>query len=305
MFTKYPKIYRLWKEEVEWILDWYVYIQEKIDWANTSIWIDNWDLQMGSRTQVIYKNWEKTKDFRGFQEYVLQHKWIMQYLEKNPNHILYWEWLVKHTIQYPPEFLNRFYLFDILNKDTWKFIDTVLVDSIADIFNIDKPRIFNEWLMQKDKIEEFVWKNVRWVAWEWVVIKWEYINKFWDNVYAKIVHDSFKEENNIIFWNHSKHDIEMKFVSSYITPERVRKIVNKIEQNESRSIVIQDTPKVMGMVLYDAFSEEMRGYSWNLVIDMWRLKRLSNSRSRFIFHHYINTGNFLSWFDDIDESNHT
>lgn len=39
MFIKYPKIHRLGKEETEGILNALCYIQEKIDGANTSIWI--------------------------------------------------------------------------------------------------------------------------------------------------------------------------------------------------------------------------------------------------------------------------
>ena len=39
-FKKYPKIHRLGKEETEGILDGVCYIEEKLDGANASIWID-------------------------------------------------------------------------------------------------------------------------------------------------------------------------------------------------------------------------------------------------------------------------
>jgi len=298
-FIAYPKIHRVWKEEVEWIFDWFVYLQEKIDWCNTSIRTINWDLQMWSRTQIIFRWWEKLKEFRWFQEHILQNKWVLDYLAKNPNHTIYWEWLVRHTIQYPLEYYNRFYLFDILDRDTNKFLDTKTVDSIATEYWIDKPQLFFEWFTNKEEALKYVWQNIRWVPWEWVVVKWEFKNKYWDCVYAKIIHDQFKEENSILFANHSKFDIEMKFVCLYITPERVKKIVNKIEQNENKKISITDTPRVLWMVMYDAFNEEMWWFSWKLFIDMWKLKRLWEKMTKNIFHTYLNTGKFASWFDAI------
>jgi len=91
----------------------------------------------------------------------------------------------------------------------------------------------------------------------------------------------------------------MKFVCLYITPERVKKIVNKIEQNENKKISITDTPRVLWMVMYDAFNEEMWWFSWKLFIDMWKLKRLWEKMTKNIFHTYLNTGKFASWFDAI------
>jgi len=43
-FIKYEKIERLGKEDTEGILEWWCNCTEKIDWANTSIWLDEDDL---------------------------------------------------------------------------------------------------------------------------------------------------------------------------------------------------------------------------------------------------------------------
>lgn len=295
MFIPYKKIHRIGKSEVEWILDRPVLIQEKIDWANTSIWMNGSVLMMWSRTQIIY-DWWILKSFRWFQEYILQHTGIMKLLSDHPNYRLFWEWLCKHTIIYPEEYFNHFYLFDIMDWDA--MLDPAIVLEIANTYWIKAPHIFWYGKYSYEEIMEYVWSQIKQVPWEWVVIKsLDFVNKYWDNYYAKIIHEQFREENSIIFGNYHKSDIEMKFVSQYITPNRVQKIVNKIEQNEWRNIIIQDTPKVMGMVLYDAFSEEMRWYSSNRIIDMWRLKNLSNKRTRLIFHKYLETGEFMQWFD--------
>lgn len=299
MFIPYKKIHRIWKEEVQWLIDREVLIQEKLDWANTSIWIEDWILYMWSRTQIIYK-WEILKTFRWFQEYVLYHKWILKILEDHPTYRLYWEWLVRHTIVYPPEYFQQFYMFDIMDWDC--MIDPETVIQLANEYWINSPKILWYGKYTYDEILKHVGVAIRWVPWEWVVIKsLDFVNNYWECCYGKIIHEQFKEENSIVFGNSQKNDIEMKFIVEYITPNRVKKIINKIEQNEWRDIIIQDTPRVLSTVLYDAFNEEMRWYSWNKIIDMWRLKILSNKRCKIIFHKYLDTGEFIQGFDAIQQ----
>ena len=109
--------------------------------------------------------------------------------------------------------------------------------------------------------------------------------------YAKLVHDQFKEKNNIIFWNHEKWDDEMKFINEYVTEARILKIVHKIEQNEDRKIDISDTPKVLGMVYYDIFTEELWAFAGKKTIDFGRLQRLTHQRTRVLFHNWLNNDN--------------
>lgn len=297
MFVMYPKIKRLWTDEVEWILEHDVVIQEKLDGANVSIWMEDWILCMWSRTQVIYK-WKQLKEFRWFQGVILNNKSLLSIFNQFPNIRLFWEYLVRHTIVYPVEYYNRFYLFDVM--EDWDFRRASQVYELWKTFHIDMPKEFWRWRFTQEDIMKHVWEDVRGVAWEWVVIKSEtFVNKFWDKCYAKIVHEQFKEANNVVFGNHFRDDVEWKFMSLYITPERVRKIVNKIEQNEWRSIVIQDTPRVMWTVIHDAFEEEMWWYSEKKTIDMGKLKKLCGDRTRFIFHNYLDTWEFLSWFNAI------
>jgi hypothetical protein len=87
MFIPYPKIHRLGKEETEGILDREVFVQEKIDGANTSIWMENGELKMGSRTR------ELTDGFNGFCEYVRNHQGIKDFFERYPTNRMYGEWL--------------------------------------------------------------------------------------------------------------------------------------------------------------------------------------------------------------------
>src|SRR4051812_35005769 len=95
-FRSYGKIHRLGKEEVEGILSGLCHIQEKVDGANTSIWLaENGELKMASRTRIL-----GDEEFNGFVPWVKAHPLIEDYLRNNPKHRLYGEWLVRHTIAY-------------------------------------------------------------------------------------------------------------------------------------------------------------------------------------------------------------
>ena len=91
MFRKYPKVHALGKDETRDILigdD--IYIQEKIDGANTSIWYDREKDQIfcGSRNQLLNPG----SDFRGFCNYVYKNDLLIAFLKKY-NFRMYGEWL--------------------------------------------------------------------------------------------------------------------------------------------------------------------------------------------------------------------
>jgi len=289
MHIKYPKILAVNKEECEWIFEWDVYIQEKIDWANLQIGINEWWIYIGSRTQLVYSNWELHKEFWGVEKYVLNHEWINDLLKTVNNIVLYWEWLVKHTIIYPEKYYNKFYLFDVYNLDNWEFFSQDAVYLFAEQFGIETPELFYKGKSDIEHAKTFVWKSSMEVPQEWIVIKnlW-FVNKWGNKQYWKIVREEFKEANQIVFWGYSKRDIEMEFATKYVTEARVLKIVHKIEQNESRKIDVRDTPRVMWMVYNDCFMEEMREFSWKRVIDFWELQKKCWQRSRYIFHDWLN-----------------
>lgn len=278
-FKWYGKIHRLWKEETEWILSWVCTIQEKIDGANLSIWMENDWIHVGSRTQDVTTKW-----FRGAVEYVHSHEWIVNYLSIYKWHRLYGEWLVKHTIwNYNPNAYNHFYLFDVedYNGDRLTPED---VSSIANKYNIKTPQVIATiYRPTYPQIEEVVWKSWIWPVGEGVVIKnMNFINMFGDMVYAKVVSDKFKEDNQIVFGSDSNHDVELKLVSKFINEGRVRKIINKIEQNEDRIIQNSDINKIIWITYYDFISEEISTIAKMWVIDFNKLAKLANKKIAYL-----------------------
>jgi ATP-dependent RNA circularization protein (DNA/RNA ligase family) len=135
-FIKYPKVYRLGKDEVEGIMDEpEIYIFEKLDGANASIWTEDGIIELGSRNHNV-------PDFRGLREYVERHSGILKLLEDFPKYRLFGEWLVKHRIKYNDGAYLKFYIFDILNEDTGEFLSINEVMKIAEDYKIRSPKLF-------------------------------------------------------------------------------------------------------------------------------------------------------------------
>lgn len=293
MHIQYPKIYWLHHESCEWILDWPVFVQSKIDWANLSIRLEDGFISIWSRTQIVYSHLTLHKSFNNVQNIIPAHKGIIQLLADNPTYRLYGEFLVKHTISYPQEAYNKFYMFDILDWD--KRLYPTYVYDLAMQYWIDTPSVLSNGyeMFTLDALNKIMEENKDFgVRWEGIVIKpYDFKNKRGDRQYGKLVRQEFKEKNSIVFWNINKSTAEDEFSSKYINSARVLKIINKIEQNEDRNIRIEDTPHVMWMIYHDVFEEELRGFANKKIIDFNLLQKKCNNRSRSLFHRYLN-----EWF---------
>jgi len=274
-FKWYGKIYRMGKDETEGLLQWVCTIQEKVDGANLSIWMEDSEIHVWSRTQDVTLG-----SFRGAVEYCKGHKGICEYLRLYPLHRLYGEWLVPHTItSYNAENYSHFYIFDIENEE-WNRMSQEYVRSVAKDYKIRTPHTFavitNPTI---DNLMEFVGKSTLWPIGEWVVVKNEkFVNKFGNECYGKIVWDEFKEDNAIVFGNAASDDAEMKLVSKYVNIERIRKVMNKIEQNEDKDIERKDISKIIWMTYYDFLQEEVGSISKMGIINFNRLSKLSTQK---------------------------
>lgn len=293
MHIKYPKIRRLWTEETEWILHWECIIQEKIDWANASVWLEEDWLHIWSRTQTLYHHWETYNPFNWLVDYILNHEWINKYLKENPTHRLYWEWLVQHTVRYSPEHYNNFRLYDILiwwDEEQPGFINPMDVVNIAEKYNIKHPTIY--WTFKDPTIEllqSYMDKPNLWDKQEWIVIKnvW-FINKFGRPQYAKIVNEWFREENRIIFGNANKYcTLEEQWAIKFCTPGRFMKILHKIEQDKQCSFSEKNIWEILWRCQYDVISEEIPWVVKNETVNYWILRKHIANIARTMALQYI------------------
>ena len=289
-FRKYGKIHRLGKEETDGILFGNCRIQEKVDGANTSIWWDaesNW-IRCASRSKEVKEG------FNGFVDYVHKHEGIASLLKDKPSYRLYGEWLVRHTIQYKETAYRKWYMFDIYDSELEKYIGSEGVDALGQMYNIETVP-YHGCLVDPtmEQLNEFVGKTSFGDRGEGIVIKNpNFVNKFGDVQYAKIVTDSFKEDNAVAFGGNNKHSDsywEVYIVNKYMTLPRIQKIMGKIQPEIEGRLDMKHIPRIMGTAFHDIITEE----AWeiaklNAKIDFKTLKRISDKKSKQIYVDILN-----------------
>lgn len=117
-FVKYHRIPHL--DEVPRILDIPVEVYEKIDGGNAQVRQIDGRLFCGSRAHFLTR--EKSFGqawFRDFQKWALGNYSFYNLVE---DLIIYGEWTAKHTLSYKPEFTNKFFMIDVLDLSSQKFI---------------------------------------------------------------------------------------------------------------------------------------------------------------------------------------
>lgn len=281
-FKTYKKIYRLGVEETEGILSGFVAIQEKIDGANTQVWIENGAIGMGSRSKPI------TEGFQGFCAYVHMNEPIKKLLNDHPNYRLHLEWLVRHTVPYKETSYRKAYLFDISNEEG-KMLELSEVEKIAKEYQIPFPQIFE--VVENPTIEQinkYVGLTNLGEFGEGVVLKNpNFINKFGEQQYAKVVTQKFKEDNALVFGGNNKHSDtywEIYIINRYLTLERVRKIMNQLQPVIDKKLDYEHTSRVASTVFRDFLSEEI----WEIAkkvgtIDFKELSRLAQKKAAQIY----------------------
>jgi hypothetical protein len=302
-FYRYPKIHTLGKEENEGILQNYVYIQEKVDGANASIWNENGVIKCGKRSG-------ETSDFNGLPEYVATHPGINKFLMDNPTLHLFGEWLVRHTIHYNETAYKKFYLFDIgqwvTNEEGETVVGFMPIEKVYEYAaEYDIPVVQLLWegnVTDESVIKEQLGKTNIGEVGEGVVIKprERFANKFGDFVYAKVVREEFKEMNGLVFGGNNKtadHYHEMYVCNKYMTLARVQKILQKIESNTDTKLTIKDTPRVSMSAYNDMLVEEI----WSIQKDVDKisfkaLKNICSKKAVIIFHDILKESLSVAYF---------
>lgn len=266
-FRRYPKIHRLNKEETEGILEGRVHVEEKIDGANAQIWTNDGQILVGSRNNTLTKGvdiHEEQGTFNGLIDYVKNHEGIRAVLKDHPNYRLYGEWLVRHTIQYKETSYKQFYLFDVALE--WEGSERMLskedVINLALRYNINIPKyhgVFNN--PTEEELVKLVGVSELGERGEGIVLRnFDFVNKFGDLEYAKIVSESFKEDNAVTFGGNNKHSEtywEMWIVNKFMTLPRVQKIMNKIQPEIDKKLDLEHIPRISGSAYHDLLTEEI------------------------------------------------
>jgi len=271
MFIKYQHVERFGNLEVQNIELGQCFIFPKIDGTNSSVWLEDGEIKAGSRTRELSLD----KDNAGFLEHISKDDRIKAYLSEHPDHRLFGEWLVPHSLKtYRADTWRKFYIFDVCigNDESIEYLTYDAYKPLLEAHNLDyipciakiKQGSYEQFINWLDK-NNFLIEDGKGNG-EGIVIKnYDFYNKFNRQTWAKMVTSEFKEkhakEMGATEVQGSKM-IEEEIVNKYVTPALVEKTFAKI-QTEKDGWTSKFIPELLNRVYYDLITEE----SWNIVKD--------------------------------------
>ena len=263
MFVKYQHIERLGVQETENILDGITHVFYKIDGTNGSVWMEDGELKAGSRNREL----SLENDNAGFYAYILQSDKYKKFFEQFPNHRLFGEWLVPHSLKtYREDAWRRFYVFDVMDANG-KYIpydhyhrelSEYGIDYIPPLAigrNITNDNIYH----MLEKAGQFLVEDGKGNG-EGIVIKnYDWENKYGRQVWAKVIANEFKEIHHKEMGApeiNGTQLIEEKIIEEFFTDAFIDKEKAKLEL-EVDGWSSQLIPKLLGITFYEFLQEEL------------------------------------------------
>lgn len=266
MFKKYIHLQRYGTPEVDGIHIGNCYVFPKIDGTNASVWIEDGVVCAGSRNRKLSLD----NDNFDFLAYISQDENIKKYLHDNPNHRLFGEYLVPHTLKtYREDCWKKFYIFDVMDTQTENFIAYDLYSDNLKQYNLNvipPLRIVNNGniddFLDITTINHYLIKDGHGVG-EGIVLKnYNFVNKHGRTCWAKIVTNEFKDSHysNMGTPKITKVSINEAIAEKYTTKQLCDKVYAKIvgQEGEWTSKMI---PRLLQTVFYDVVREDC----WNFV----------------------------------------
>ncbi len=270
MFKKYQHIERFGTDEVDGIDIGNVWIFPKIDGTNGSVWLEDGEVNAGSRNRKLSLD----KDNAGFLAHVSNDERIRKYLEKHPTHRLFGEWLVPHSLKtYRESAWRKFYIFDVTidgEEDFREYIPYEIYKPMLEEFELDyivplaeiKNPAYDR-LIHILNQNDFLIEDGKGIG-EGIVLKnYDFYNKYKRQNWAKIVCSEFKEKHKREMGapkSNGEVMVEERIVNEYVTTALIEKTHAKIV-NEKEGWRSQYIPMLLGMVFHDLVTEEI----WNIV----------------------------------------
>ena len=271
-FRKYQHIERYGNTEVDNIEVGTCYVFPKIDGTNSSVWMGNsGNIEAGSHHRPLTFE----KDNAGFYSAIYKDEKITSYLSKHPNHRLFGEWLVPHSLKtYRDDAWRKFYIFDVCvdtdEKETGlEYLPYEIYQPLLEEFNLDyiaplrviKNGEYNTFIKCLE-YNDFLIKDGRGTG-EGIVIKnYDFYNKYGRQTWAKIVTSEFKEKHHKAMGIPVIENkmIEQSIVDEFVTTALVEKEYAKIV-NENNGWSTKMIPQLLGIVYHELICEEM----WNIL----------------------------------------
>lgn len=278
MFEKYIHLEKWDTEETEGIGDLsddLIYIFPKLDGTNASIWYDSstGSIRCGSRRREIYLH----DDNRGFCDTILNRasSRILPIISQYPDYVFYGEWLVRHTLStYLDEAWNKFYIFDVYNRTTQKYISYpdylsivgAISEAAPDVIDVVRPLAVAKQLgitaLKRSADENYFLMKEGEVGEGVVVKKYNFVNKYGRTVWAKYVRTEFtakhiKEMGPRVI--NSMDCLEQTIVDDYLTEHLILKTYEKLRDKYEfpGDLPSRHIAELLQTVFYDFVTEEI------------------------------------------------
>lgn len=269
-FRKYQHIERWGTSSVEGIELGDCVVMPKVDGTNANAWLgEDGVVCAGNRKRKL----SLEDDNAGFCRFVFGNKNIQSYLERNPTHRLFGEWLVPHSLKtYRAEAWKKFYIFDVCvdKGESLKYLPFKEYKPLLEEFDLDyiEPLAIiknpsYEQLISLLKQNTFLIEDGKGVGEGIVIKRYDFVNRFGRQVWAKIVTSDFKEKHRRAMGSlemRGKDIIEevivRDFCSGAFIEKEFAKIVNEKGGWESKLI-----PMLLGRVYHEFVQEEI----WNAI----------------------------------------
>lgn len=273
MFKKYQHLERWGTTEVEGIEKGTCFVFPKLDGTNASVWLENGEIKAASRKKEL----SLENDNHGFYKFIIEQENIKEYLLKHPNHRLFGEFLVPHTVKtYEDSAWRKFYVFDVvedleeelLSGEKFRYIPYCKYIDELNRFNIDYIEMLDgfknitiEDINKKLNENTYLIEEGKGTG-EGVVIKnYSFINKYGRTTWAKIVSSEFKQTKKDSKKKNpeEKRPTEEAIVEKYITKSLVEKEFAKIESESGWNSKM--IARLLSTIYYCLIKEE----SWNFI----------------------------------------
>lgn len=268
-FKKYQHVGRYDTKECAGLLEGLCYIFPKLDGTNASIYRDGDVVKTGSRTREL----SASSDNAGFDAYVngSGREKYEKFFRNFPNHRLYGEWLVPHTIKgYRDEAWRKFYVFDIVDgggnyvpyDQYTNILNVIGIEYVPAIAVIQEPT--PDRLVKLAKSNTYLMKDGE-GAGEGIVIKrYDFVNRHGRIIWGKLVLNEFKDKMAKSIEGgrriqETKSSAE-KIVESYVTKSLVDKELAKLFLIEEKMEKKRLIPNLFNNV-YDDLMDNMKNIS--------------------------------------------
>lgn len=269
-FKRYMSLKRFGRTEVDGIDIGRCFIFPKIDGTNSSCWLgEDGIIYAGSRNRLLGE--EREKDNAGFCKWVRSQENIINFFNDNPNLRLFGEFLVPHSIKtYRDDAWRKLYVFDVFDDKTNKLIpyeeyvellNKYGIECIPPLVIINNPTEEQLLYVMKEN-NTYLIEDGKGIG-EGIVIKnYDYINRFGNVFWAKMVTNEFKEVHKKAMGVNeiNKPTIEESIINEFCTESFIEKEYNKILlilENKGETFNNKHIPMLLNIIYLEFIQEEI------------------------------------------------